>query len=254
MATLRLEEAVVRLEVSGAGTTEDGTLDIALGDVSVGNSFEGGSLNAEASLGTLGAVLAPADPTSAPGGGIASGPIAMALEAPAGPSEAMRRLHVTARLDGLAPDAQLWSALDPDEALPRAPLALDLTLDGSARFTADPHRTVPGAAPPVELGNVSLKAFSLRGLGAEARATGDVEFLQPIQQPHGRIALELEGVLGLIRALHRAALIDEQTVQTLATFAAFYTRAGEGPDHLRVDLGLDGRGLTVNGEPFEPIR
>lgn len=254
-AALQLASVDGRLEIVGGETSgEDGTLTFAAGRLDAQSRFEAGTLSASAALAALEAVLLPAETTRFPGGGFEGGPWRISLEGPAGPSEAMRPLRLEADLETLAPDRALWSALDPKEALTRDPLALTLVLDGSARFLADPRSMPAGAAPPVELGNLSLETLSLAGLGATARASGDIEFVQPIQQPHGLIAVELDGALGLIRSLHRAGLIDEQTVQTLATFAAFYTRAGDGPDLLRVDLGFDGRGLTVNGEPFEPIR
>ncbi len=245
LAAARLSAAVA---VAGAGAG-DGRIAAETGETDLRLAVEGETLALEAALGAIALALEPADAADPRRGRLLAERLALSAHHPFAAGPEMRDLGLSARLDGLTPSEPLWARLDPEGRLPRAPGRLAVEIAGTGRFLAPLGDTPPGAAQPFELGNLSLLTLEAEALGARARATGDLEFIQPIYEPRGAVAVRLDGVLGLLKRLKAAGLIDEQALQRLATAAAVYTRGGSGPDDLRIDLRFDEQGLHLNEAP-----
>jgi hypothetical protein len=168
---------------------------------------------------------------------------------PLAPSDAMSPVILRLALDQATPNEALWTLLDVNGKLPRGPARLVIDLEGTARVTAPLTEQRPGAAPPFELGNFSIKAADLTALGAGVTARGDVEFLQPIQQPIGKVTVTLTNAARLLGNLAEAGLIDPGTAQTAMLMADGLTvpGAGAGERVAEIEMSLDG--ITVNGMP-----
>jgi hypothetical protein len=235
--------------VETAGGAADGRIDLAAQALSARLRVAGGGVSAGASTDRARLALAPAAAGNPLSGAVAADGLALDAAAPLQPGPMMRRLALSAEIEGLAPEPALWSRLDPAGRLPREAGRLALALEGEGRLRRPTGQRAPGAPPPLELGRLAIERLELDALGAAARGDGALTFTRPEQHPRGEVSLRLSGALALIRRLSAAALIDETTVQTLATMAAFYTRAGDGPDELAIDLAFREDGLHVNGEP-----
>ncbi|MEO0621890.1 MAG: DUF2125 domain-containing protein [Pseudomonadota bacterium] len=247
--TLTLESGALdgALVVAGTGPT-DGRLD-ASGRAFWGSlAIEKGGMETKGRLTAPEITLAPADASNPYRGGVTAKTLETTLLSPVAPGPQMRAVRMAATLEAFSPDTALWQRLDPESKLPRTPGRAAIEIQGTGRYTKPPGQMRPGEAVPLELGNLSLSTFELSGLGAAATGRGDVEFLQPVNEPVGDFTLQLTGALGLLRRLHEAGLISEKSLQSLATLAAFYTRAGDGPDKLVTDIAIAPGEIRVNGD------
>lgn len=223
--------------VSAEGESLSGRFAIARGGIATAAEFAAPRVS-----------LAPGDTAHPVRGAVAAERLAAEANVPLAAGAQMRAVRLAVEAEGLAPDSAVWQRLDPARVLPRAPGHARVEIEGTGRFTKPPASTSPGEALPLELGNLSLSALEIDALGARAEGRGDVEFLQPVNEPRGSLTLRLEGVLALLRRLHEAGLITQEELQSLATLAAFYTRAGDGPDSLVADIDFAPGEIRVNGD------
>ncbi len=251
--TLAARDVVTRFEVDGATPAESGRVALAADALDGRAEIADGSLVARAALDGASAALRPQGNAAATGPDAPAGAIGAArLEAdtvlPLAPAPRMGPIRLAATAQGIAPSADLWARLDPEGLLPRDPGQAELAIEGRARWLRPPSERGPGGEPPIAFERLALERLELAGLGAVVTGQGALDYDVPTQRPTGAVRLELSGVLGLIRRLHEAGLIAQETVQSIATLAAFYTRAGDGPDELRAEIALDGEALSVNGD------
>lgn len=246
--TLSLGRVEGRMAVRGAPGTPDGAVTLSARLATAILGVEEGVMRLRAAANDPTISIEPEAADAPVEGRLASEKIEGVYTVPLGPTEAMQPIAMDLSVIGLAPDETLWSRIDAGGTLPREPAEIALTVDGTGRFTKHPGATRPGEALPLELGNLSIERAEIAGLGARAEASGEIEFLQPIAQPTGRIDIRLEGALGLLRALRGAGLIDQETLQLWAVILGTYTRAGEGRDELRAEIAFDMDGIRVNGE------
>ena len=239
------ERLVLTLAAEGTGPRSDGRIAITAGPVGVTLTVEDGRLDARAELGTtrIGLDL----PGHGIDGALASRAVAGRYAMPLGPGEGFDPAALHLEIAEAAPDASLWSDIDPDGRLPRGPLALLIDVAGTARLSKPFADTRPGEMPPVVPGTVSVNAVRLSGLGAGARAEGSVAFTAG-QAPTGEIAVELDGAVSLLRRLHEAGLIDRERLQRLALGLAGFTRAGAEPGRLETRIDFDQGRMRINGE------
>lgn len=237
-----------RMAVEGDPETPDGAVELSAQIVSGVLSLADRALDLRLGADRSRLEVMPAGAGAALAGALDASQIEARYRTPMGPTEEMRPLGLEVSVVRLAPDERLWRRLDPAGQLSREPADLTLHLDGTGRLTKPPAARRPGEAFPLEIGNLEIRAAKLSGLGARATAEGQVEFVQPVARPHGRVELRLDGALGLLRGLQEAGLIDEQALQLAAITLSTYTRAGRGRDTLLADISMDMDGIRVNGE------
>ena len=169
---------------------------------------------------------------------------------PIAPSEAPVPFSLRFALDEVIPDEVLWNLIDPATTIARDPGRLIIDVEGTARLTQALSDVPPGAPPPVEVGNVSVKALDVTALGAGITTRGDVEFLQPVWVPAGTMTVTFTNLLEVANKLVEAGVLAPKIHQTMALMSAVYTRPGEAPGELvsEVVMGMDG--ITINGQPF----
>jgi len=235
------------LTVEGAGPADDGHLSIATGPLSARLGVDRGDMRAEAGIASL--RLGLDAPGRALSGTLGTGPVEAVYAIPLGPTETLQPASLGLAIADAVPDAALWRALDREAALPREAMDLALDLSGSLRLTRPFAEARPGALPPIEPGTLTIERLHLSGLGAAAEAEGAVEFAPGGQAPTGEIRVTLDGALDLVRRLHAAGLIGQQSVQRLAVALASFTRPGADPGRLVSRIAFDDGALSVNGEP-----
>jgi hypothetical protein len=184
----------------------------------------------------------------APGLGVQMRAIEFGFAMPFAPSEQMAPLQFRLALDQVVLDDALWAMIDKDGALPRDPARMIIETEGEARVTQRIDQLQPGAAPPFELGAVTVKAADLTALGAGLTTRGTVEFRQPDYQPIGKLTVTATGTEKVLNGLASAGLIDAVTAQTGILMANAYSVPGatEGERVTEVVMGVDG--IKVNGQ------
>lgn len=247
---LRSGEMSVDMGASGLGP-EDGSLTLSGGGFTGQFGIERGGIATEATLETPEITLTPVSAAAPFRGSVAADRLHSTVHLPLAAGHQMRAIRLQIEAEALAPDPAFWARLDPKGVLPRTPGDAHLEIAGTGRFTKPPAQTRPGEALPLELGNLSLRTLEITALGARTSGTGDVEFLQPVNEPTGTISLQFSGALALMRHLHAAGLITQEQLQSLATLAAFYTRAGAGPDELLTDIAFQPGDIRVNGDRIQ---
>lgn len=246
-AELGLEGRQLTLELTAEGTGDesDGRLTLTAAPAKMALAVAGGDLDAQIDLEAARIGLDLPGPGIA--GGIDTGPVSARYAMPLGPSEQFRPAAVALDIAKALPDNALWREIDPEDALPREPLDLELELIGTARLSKPFAETRRGETPPVIPGTLEIGAARLSGLGAAARAEGAVEFSAG-QAPTGEIVVTLDNAVALLRRLREAELIDQRRLQALALTLANFTRAGKSAGELRSTVVLDRGGISVNGE------
>ena len=142
-------------------------------------------------------------------------------------------------------DDNVWQQIDPAGKLNRDPMDLLVDLETTQRLT-------PGGPMPIEFANVSVKAVTLKALGAEAGVTGDVEILQPIALPIGDLRLRAKGANAVLRQLMEAGLIPFETLTMGEAILQVYAKPGDAPDSWVSELSFENTGMTLNGLPVPP--
>jgi hypothetical protein len=176
--------------------------------------------------------------------------IEMQISGPFAPSETMAPTAFRFALDQVTPDDASWRMIDANGKLPHDPARLVIDLEGNARITGDLSKHRPSDAPPFEIGNLSIKSADITALGAGVATSGDIEFLQPLNQPVGTVTVTLTKAEELMVKLADAGLIDPVTVQTVMVMASGFTAPGAVAGELITKIVMSADGITVNGQPF----
>ncbi|MEM9140245.1 MAG: DUF2125 domain-containing protein, partial [Pseudomonadota bacterium] len=101
------------------------------------------------------------------------------------PQEGALRISVS----GINPDDTLWQALDAGGVLNRAPGLVEFDVLSTLSWVRDGAGGVP-----LQFSNVTIEQIAIDALGARARAKGDIEILQPIGLPQGKLDIDLKGI------------------------------------------------------------
>lgn len=176
--------------------------------------------------------------------------VEMHITAPFAPSDRMSPIALRFALDQIAPDDAVWQLIDADGKLPRDPARLVIDIEGNARITGDLTKHRPGDDAPFEIGKVSIRSADITALGAGVTASGDVEFLQPLNQPMGAITVTLTQANELLDKLVDAGLVDAVTAQTVVVIATIFAVPGAAPGELVSEIAMGIDGITVNGQPI----
>ena len=97
------------------------------------------------------------------------------------------------------------------------------------------------------LSNISVNALNASALGGEVEASGDIEVLQPINLPLGKLDVRLSKANAVLLGLMRAGLIDEPTWTAATAMLQVYARPADGDDMWETDVTFGNDGITVNG-------
>lgn len=174
----------------------------------------------------------------------------LVLALPTVPAETPGAAAFGLGVDALTGDDTFWATLDPNAKLERAPASLQIDLEATMRVTAPLNASRPGP-PPLEVSNVLLNRASITALGASLEAEGDVEILQPIMIPLGRISVNGAGLTGLIGDLSRAGLLTPDMVATTDAILQVYALPSAEQDTWQTEIGFAIEGITVNGLPVQ---
>ena len=159
-----------------------------------------------------------------------------------GPGSSPRDGALRIAVEDFMPGETLWKSFDPTGRFEREPADLLLDATSSMRLAGGQGRAVP-----VELSNVSLNELKVAALGATVDASGDVEILQPINLPLGRIDVSLTGAGALIDKLRGIGVLDEGLADQADAILQVYARAAEDADRHQTEIAFTNDGLLING-------
>ena len=226
-----------------------GTLDWRGGSISAVVALESGRMELQGETRQNVWALAPAEPGTPVAGGLSAGMVQATYAMPMAPAPEPDAMAIRLAFLDVALDEAGWQAIDPAGALPRAPAELVLDLTGTARVTRRIDQLAAGAAPPFEVSELEVKEAAIDALGAAARASGSVEFLQPIGLPLGTVQVGMTGVAALIDALGRAGVLTPETAEMADAMLTVYARPAEGGDAWTTEISFTNEGPLVNGLP-----
>lgn len=195
--------------------------------------------------------MVPNNPESPVSGTVMVEQIQARYSMPMAPTEQPGTMAVRLDLKGLAMDDATWTALDPDGVLEHAPAELMIDLEGTVRVTKRFDQLRPGEAAPFELANLSVNTASINALGASLSAKGDVEMLQPINLPQGKLQVEMSGIKALMEALREADLLPPEMAEMANAMLQVYARPVGQEDNWRTEVTFANDGISVNGLPLQ---
>lgn len=170
---------------------------------------------------------------------------------PMAPAEAPAEMSVRLAVEDLEADTATWDQFDPAGELRRGPANLSINLGGTVRVTKRFDELRPGEAPPFEVGNLIVNEIAFSALGASARVAGDIEMLQPINQPLGTLKVTLKGPKGLIETMDKAGILPPELVSMGDAMLQVYANPSDGDDAWQSDVTFGEDGMTINGVPFQ---
>lgn len=153
------------------------------------------------------------------------------------------RLRIS--LTEVTADDAFWQMVDPDARLGRDPARL--VIDAVATM-----RLAPGQGPtPFEFSNISLDRFEIAAAGAEFDASGDVEILQPINLPLGKIDVRASGVRGLVAGLEASGWLSAEAAEAARAILEVYARpvGATSKDRYETEVTFNNSGVLINGRP-----
>ena len=170
---------------------------------------------------------------------------------PTAPTETPLPGRLKVGLEAVEGGEDFWAVLDPGGKLDRAPGNLALDLGITLRLMARLDRLPPGLAPPYEIANVMVNQAYVEALGASFDAAGDVEMIQPVMIPEGRIDIRGQGWKKLITGLAEAGFLTAEMQEMGEAILQVYARPAEGEDNWQSELRIGQHGLSVNGLPVQ---
>ena len=159
-------------------------------------------------------------------------------------------------LADLTPDEAAWALLDPKQALPHTPFALDLSLSGNiANGWIDLGETAVNNEEVLPLfETLSFGQSFVKGVGAEAHLSGalDIDNSHGMPMPIGDLSLRLLGVMRLIDGLEANELVPAAELALTRAMIEQYFKKGSQEDEYLGDLSLsEGFGVALNGQPLQ---
>lgn len=210
-----------------------------------------------ATLGGLATTVeSPALPVSPVEFALRSGDVTLSM--PLATDAAAQPARLLAEIDGLTVDDALWSLVDPEGALPRAPVEAVIDLGADLRITdTAPLGGLlpdPDAAPIILPETLRINRLRLGYAEAEVNAEGALTILTqgddgplPAPRPAGTIEVTGRGLLGLLQQATEAGIVAPQQALGVQMVIGMFARQGEGDELTsRIVAEPDG-GLLVNG-------
>lgn len=176
-------------------------------------------------------------------GALAVGRLAAAIEAPTLPGAAPQPWMARLSLEGAAPDAALWTRLDPGGALPRDPLSAVVELGGEAEMTGP----LSGSGAGLVTRSLEIREARAEGLGAALSATGRLDTPAGSDAPEGVVEIRAAGLEPLLEALAAAGAVAPETKALAQALIGVYARPAEDGG-LVAEIELREGGVWANGQ------
>ena len=172
-----------------------------------------------------------------------------------------QELSLGLKLDGLRIGPAIWAMFDPEKQLDRSPGSFEIDLGGTANWGIDTldflswEQRMSSGDFPIEVSQVTLKAFGLSALGADLSGSGavaldytDMETFDGFPMPVGSVTATLDGFNSLLVQLGSAEILPEDQISMLRLFSGMFARVAEA-DQLTTTLEVreDGQ-VFANGE------
>jgi hypothetical protein len=247
---LAVQAGPAEAHLVGGEDEQRGTLDWQAGAISGIATLSSGRIELQGEARQNFWTLTPDAPDAPFRGRVGAEALAATYAMPMAPAGQPDDMAIKLSLAEVTLDDTAWAAIDPNGALPRQPAKLNVDLGGRARVTRRIDGLSPGDAPPFEVSQLDINEIALDALGAAARATGSIEFLQPIGLPLGTLEVSMTGASALIGALGRAGVLTAEQVEMADAMLTVYARPAEGKDQWETDITFTNDGPQVNGQPI----
>ncbi|MEM7506058.1 MAG: DUF2125 domain-containing protein [Pseudomonadota bacterium] len=250
-ATYNMGNAITRIRVDGDEENQGGTLTSTTGTSAAVMELANGTLDLRGEARTNAWEVTPDDEAVPYRGTVAIDMIDLIYKVPFAPSEEMLPFDVKLAMIGFQPDEVLWTAFDKDAVLARDPAEMTVDFEGTMRLTKQQGEVRPGEAPPVAFGNLIINRIDLAALGATAKATGDVEFIQPLNLPQGRVKVTLTQVMETLTKLVEAKIVTPDFLLVGSLMAQNYLVEDPETGAMIADIEMGPTGYTINGQPLQ---
>ena len=247
---LALQAGPAESRLVGGDDERRGTLDWQGGSISAVATLSSGRMELQGETRQNVWTLTPETPGTLIGGALSAGMVQATYAVPMAPAPEPDDLAIRLALLDVALDEAAWQAIDPAGALPRGPAELVIDLSGLARVTRRIDEMNAGDPPPFEVSELQVTEVALDALGATARASGSVEFLQPIGLPLGTVQVGMTGIAALIDALGQARVLTPDMVEMADAMLTVYARPADGGDVWTTEITFSEEGPLVNGLPI----
>lgn len=189
---------------------------------------------------------------------------AFALKMPIVASEEEQMFNLGLTLADLEMSEMIWSMFDPQAALPRDPMTLDLGVSGYVLSELDFFDVEAMAAlentneAPGEIRSLSLDRLRVNVLGAELTGEGgftfdnsDMETFDGVPRPEGRIALGLTGANAVLDKLGELGFISPDDLMGARMMLGMFTiPAGDDSVTTTVEINEQGH-VIANGQRIQ---
>lgn len=151
--------------------------------------------------------------------------------------------------EGMRTDEEVWSLIDPGQALPRDPINMAIDLEGTTHVTADLFNGSDDV--PFRQTKARLNALRLSVAGAELTGDGSIVDTSTGDIPggNGELNLKLTGGNTLLDTLVAMGLLPDEQAMGARMMLGLIARPGDGPDTLvsKIEVKEDGS-ILANGQ------
>ncbi|OSP55067.1 DUF2125 domain-containing protein [Pseudoruegeria sp. SK021] len=185
-----------------------------------------------------------------------AGPLALSMAAaklglslPTSASSPSATARLSAKLTDIALDEQVWSLLDPSQALPRDPGQVALELEADLALPADPTQPVETYPDALRLNDLSVRfaETDLNANGAFTFPNGPAYGMAGLVQPVGSLDLVLTGGITLLQRLTEAGLVTAQQALGAQMMLSMFAVPGDGDSLTSTIVTEPDGGMSING-------
>lgn len=192
-------------------------------------------------------IVEPEDTETSVHGTVQADTVQASYRLPTAPTDEPKPAGFRLAVVGLDGDETFWKTLDPGSVLDRSASEMLVDIEATAMVTDRLDVRSPTGRIPLFLSNISVNDLNVSALGGKVQASGDIEVLQPINLPLGKLDVRISKAYAVLNGLMRAGLIDEPTWTAATAMLQVYARPAEGDDMWETDVIFGNDGITVNG-------
>ena len=188
----------------------------------------------------------------------------MTLKMPVTESDAEQPFALSMILGGVEVSEMIWAMVDPQAALPRDPMTVDMALSGTVLsslnlFDVEAMEALENAEEaPGELRTLTLDRLNVSAVGAQLTGDGafsfdntDLETFDGMPRPNGKVTLNLTGANALLDKLGDLGMIGPDDLMGARMMLGMFT-IPQGNDSVTTTLEVNEQGHVIaNGQRIQ---
>ncbi len=197
-------------------------------------------------------VVTPGEGLQIPPIEMSMGEMAMKLVIPAGATDAPAEMIIDILFADLVIGESLWSMIDPDKTISRAPAQLDIDIEALVQL--DAMAVISGEEPTsaATIYSLDINQILLSLAGASIQIDGAATFDNsgPIPTPLGSLTIDIRGFSTLANQLVELGLLNKiQAGMAIGMLMAF-GKPGSEADQFISEITFSENGILANGQPI----